>query len=171
MANEEKATIPLTPEIVESLQNEVKRLKGELTVERTRVAKALGIVQEMFEFEPDFMPDEVEKDPDVKKGEKVPFFCETYLYHLVGKEDARSVLYRLERVLETLKYEEAQRLVKWVEVLNEFHDAASWYISCLLREQKGDLAKYEKKYPEQAAQKYWLASRKFDQGVHEGMTR
>jgi len=171
MANDDQATVPLTPEIVESLQNEVRRLKAELTVERTRVAKALGIVQEMFEFKPDFMPDEVRKDPDVKKGERIPFYTESYLYALLGKDDARSVLYRLERALETLKDEEAQKQVKWVEALKAFHDAASYYIDCLHREKSGDLKEYEKKEPERAARAYWHVRRKFDECVREGLSR
>ena len=171
MANDEQATVPLTPEIVESLQNEVRRLKAELIVERTRVAKALGIVQEMFEFKPDFMPKEVQKDPDVKKGERIPFYTETYLYALLGKDDARSVLYRLERVLETLKDEETGKLVKWVEVLKGYQEAASWYIHCMNQEKGKDPHGSEKRELERAAQKYWHASRKFDECVREGLSR
>lgn len=171
MADDNQATVPLTPEIVESLQNEVRRLKAELTAERTRVAKALGIVQDMFEFKPDFMPDEVEKDPDVKKGERVPFFSQTYLYYLVGKEDARSVLFRVERLHEALTHEEAAKLVKWTEALKAYQEAASWYIDNLEREKRGDLKDYEKKEPERAARSFYHVRRKFDQCVQEGLSR
>lgn len=171
MANEEQATVPLTPEIVESLQNEVRRLKGELASERARVAKALSIVKNMFEFKPDFQPDEVKKDPDVKNGERIPFYTETYLYHLIGKDDARSVLYRAERLLEALEHPEASKLVKWMDVLSDYQQAASYYIYTLEREKRGDLKDYEKKEPERAARVFWHASRKFDDGVRDGMTR
>ena len=70
------------------------------------LVKALGLTadKELLEreymclerFVPQFQPE----DPDYPNEGPVPFFSESYLYPLLGKDEARSVLGNLRRVLE-----------------------------------------------------------------------
>jgi hypothetical protein len=74
---------------------------------------AVNSVRKMVRYIPEFIPDVVRKDmkADGIKGQ-MPFFTEAFLYPLMGKEEARSVLASMRQVCESVGLDMEQELNK-----------------------------------------------------------
>lgn len=84
-------------EISEQLAEAIAREKREAQAEAVRAFKVLA------QFKPESRPEFFEKHYGYSKGdEHAPFFSEAFLYTLLGKEDARTLLGRMRRLAKAL---------------------------------------------------------------------
>ena len=83
--------------------DELKEIKIEIQQEQEQRIKVTKEIKKLFEWTPEgFLLERVSKIVNVKgmyvKGDdETPFFSEAYLYNLLGKEDARTLLCLIEQ--------------------------------------------------------------------------
>lgn len=76
----------------------VAGLSAVMTPDRARVKE---LCADLVNFKPEYVPRPLRgMGISHKEMQSVPFFCETFLYGLLGKDDARSILGRLNRICE-----------------------------------------------------------------------
>lgn len=56
----------------------------------------------IYSWRPECTPAAIAEDPDIAADESIPFLSETYLYTLLGKEDARTLLYSINNLLRSV---------------------------------------------------------------------
>lgn len=79
-------------------------LGDEATRLETAIATAHSVLNEMREFHTHYAPKGFKSSLGYRKGdEEAPFFSETFLYILLGKDDARTVLHFLNRIEEAFQ--------------------------------------------------------------------
>ena len=71
-------------------------------IENNRIARVYQALTALVEFTVECRPDFSMKEGYEPGDEKAPFFSETFLYLLLGKMDARTLLGRLRRVCEAV---------------------------------------------------------------------
>jgi len=71
-------------------------------VKHDRIARVYQALTALVEFTVECRPDFSTKEGYEPGDEKAPFFSETFLYLLLGKMDARTLLARLRRVCEAV---------------------------------------------------------------------
>lgn len=71
-------------------------------IKHNRIARVYQALTALVEFTVECRPDFSMKEGYEPGDEKAPFFSETFLYLLLGKMDARTLLARLRRVCEAV---------------------------------------------------------------------
>ena len=80
----------------------IESLISELDYLHPNIMEAKDTVKELWNFKPEHfgLPDSFKNSGYYQKGdENAPFFTESFLYNLLGKYDARTLLYLLEKAV------------------------------------------------------------------------
>lgn len=104
-STEQKKIFSLIPSLS---YEELEEIKAEIQQEQEQRIKVTKEIKKLFEWTPEgFLLKDVSKIVNgkgmyVKGDDETPFFSEAYLYNLLGKEDARTLLCLIEQAFASI---------------------------------------------------------------------
>ena len=114
-SNRLRGAIPVPQVVIDYITEEIRVLRPMLDTARNTAlqaylkkrslqyfAKQLGLEKLFYELEDKTPVKDLLEFKISHKGEEIPFFSESFLYDLIGKEDARTVLALLTKVVERI---------------------------------------------------------------------